>query len=347
MVAIRKEIKVQLRNKTIPQLIIKFLVPAKSAKYDLLRAPGLQNTGGGVGVKYARVEEASEYHLCQRITDIDEIEPTDIVFADWLWFVGDKDQSKTDKIKSFIGLPNVKGIYGSECSVLTWEGKEVQKLIANAHVITHNTEYQRQLYKTLGVYHSQFLCDPIPESVFVPAKDEQVRRLVCMGQISLAKRSDAVVAIFKALEGSGVERCYMGGKMMWGDYQVMKIESDLHDEIESVSDRFIENATQTEVAAITNTSAFYAHVAHHDVASSGCQENMMSANVVFGLIHPMLKERTPYRFTEPLALAEAIAGYEFGSEQHRKDADRVTELAKKWSYEAWNKQLNSILRVVA
>ena len=141
---------------------IKFLVPSKFAKYDLSRPPGLRNTGGGMGVKYARVEQASRIHFCQRITSVDEIEPDDIVFADWLWFVASDGIDKVDCVKPFIELPNVKGIYGSELSVLTWAGKLLDQAIANADVITHNTEYQRQLYRVLGIYTSRFWCDPIP-----------------------------------------------------------------------------------------------------------------------------------------------------------------------------------------
>ena len=110
-----------------PQYSIKFLVPSKIATYDLSRPPGLRNRGGGMGVKYARVEEASRIHFCQRITSVDEIEPHDIVFADWLWFVASDD--KVDAVKSFIELPNVKGIYGSELSILNCQSKLVKQLI--------------------------------------------------------------------------------------------------------------------------------------------------------------------------------------------------------------------------
>ena len=330
-----------------PQYSLKFLVPDKCVGYDLSRPPGLRNPGGGIGVKYARVEEASDFHLCQRASSLDEIEADDIVFADWLWFLPDKKgETHVDKVKAFVSLPNLKGIYGSELSVLTWESQLLKQLIAGTHIITHNTDYQRNLYGILGIYTSRFLCDPIPESVFSPLSQGRERRLVFMGQISLAKRSNAVIEIFNALKGSGVERCYMGGRTMWGDYAPTKIESKLHDEIESASDIFMENATQAEVAAVVNGSSFYGHVSHHDVASSACQENMMSGSVVFGLSHPVLQERTPHRFREPLELANAVRGYELDSPQHTADIDNALQVASQWSYQAWNQQLEAILRSV-
>ena len=320
-------------------------MPAKCIGYDLEKPPGLRNVGGGIGTKYARVEEASEWHECRNIATIKEIEADDIVFADWLWFVGDQEANRVDKIKEFIELPNIKGVYGSELSVLTWPSKEREQLVASVDFITHNTEYQRQLYQAVDIYNSCFLCDPIPEDVFVPTRNTQKRRLVCMGQISLAKRSDAVVEIFKHLKDSGVERCYIGGKQLWGDYKTGRIESDLHDEIKAASDLFIENAKQAELAENINNSAFYGHVSHHDVASSGCQENMLGGSVVFGLGHPMLKERTPYRFDNPKELADAIKSYKIGSEQHIADVKRMIKTAEQWSYAAWNKQIETVLRV--
>ena len=49
-----------------PQYNLKFLVLDKMVHYDLAKPPGLRNTGGGMGTKYARLVEASNYHICQR-----------------------------------------------------------------------------------------------------------------------------------------------------------------------------------------------------------------------------------------------------------------------------------------
>lgn len=94
---------------TIEQYSIKFLAP--SIDYDLSKPPGLRNRGGGTGVKYARINESSDLHLCKSVSSIDEIEADDIVFADWLWFYNEQD--KIDSVKSFLELPNVKGIFSS------------------------------------------------------------------------------------------------------------------------------------------------------------------------------------------------------------------------------------------
>ena len=169
---------------------------------------------------------------------------------------------------------------------------------------------------------------------------------MCLGTVGEMKRSGAVVELFKALKGSGVETCYIGGAGMWGGYESTKRDLALHREIESVADIFIENATQQKTAEMLNTSSYYAHVSHHDVSSIGCQENMSAGNVVFGLLHPILAERTPYRFNNVQDLATAIADYPFQSEQHEMDVSKMTSKSNEWSYQSWIEQIDSILRII-
>ena len=326
---------------------LKFLLPSQFSSYDLLNPPGPHNRGGGVGVKYARIEEAGgDAYDCQRISDVQDVGPEDIVFADWLWFCSTGGKSIVDQVKSFIELPSPRCVYGSELCVLTWPQNVLQRLVEHTDLITHNTAYQRNLYEVIGIYNSRFLCDPVPAPAFAPSAQKKRRRLVCMGQISEAKRSDAVVEIFERLEGSEVERCYIGGCMAWGTYYQDKRSGQLHKQIESLSDLFIENATQQEATEIINESSFYAHVSYHDVASSSNQENMAAGNIVFGLMHPVLRERTKYRFAKPEALAEAVVKYPFQTEKHQEAMKQTVSSAADWSYEAWQEQIDAILRLI-
>ncbi len=329
-----------------PAISLKFLVPPEFVGYDLSRPPSRTNRGGGVGVKYARVEQAGGDDFdCKRISTVDEVEADDVVFADWLWFCTGIDTTMIEQAKRFIELPNPKVLYGSELAVLGYPRTIIRQLVESADLITYNTEYQRDLYKVIDIHNARFLCDPIPESLFKPASAKE-RRLVCVGQISQAKRSEAVVEIFEHLASSEVERVYVGGGMAWGDNHQDKKNSELHFRIADVADEFVENATELEMAQIVNRSAYYGHVSIHDVASSGMQENGAAGNVIFGLTHPVLKERTSYRFSDPKSLAEAVLTYPFESDRHQQDIDAMLAIAKDWSYSAWREQMELILRIM-
>ena len=194
---------------------LKFLIPAQFMNYDLLKPPSFANTGSGVGVKYARIEEAgSPYYNCESVSDTSAVEMGDIVFADWLWFCATQGKGIIDQVKDFIVMQNPKCIYGSECCVVTWPQQLIRQLVQNVNIITHNTEYQKSLYQTINIYNSRFLCDPVPEEIFSPHPRKK-RRLVAVGQISRAKRSEAVLEIFTSLKDTGVERCYVGGSLVW------------------------------------------------------------------------------------------------------------------------------------
>ena len=189
-----------------------------------------------------------------------------------------------------------------------------------------------------------FLCDPIPEEIFVPSA-RKVKRLVMVGQTSEAKRSDATVKIFRDLKSSGVETCYIGGSTVWGD-KAGKKDSQFHYQIQQVADKFVENATQQEVADIINESAYYAHVARHDVASSSMQENIVVQNIIFGLTHPVLRERTSYRYSDASLLASAVAEYPFETDTHKQDMAKLQIIGKQFTYLAWCEQVSNILRII-
>ena len=168
-----------------------------------------------------------------------------------------------------------------------------------------------------------------------------------MGHISEAKRSDAVAELFTLLEPEDIDLIYIGGNMAWGNRMVTKKQMEFQDTIKNCSNHFIENGTQQDVARIVNMASFYAHVSYHDVSSLSMQENMLGGNIVFGLSHPVLRERTPYRFDSPKSLAEAITSYEFGSDQYETDSEMMANYATKhWSFAAWHDQIDAILRLI-
>lgn len=324
---------------------VKFLVPPQFIDYDLSKPPSFNNQGGGMSVTFSRIEgmNTRKYDL-QVIGDVDEIGDDDIVFADWLWFCSCQGKSIVDQAKRFIEISNPKIVHGSETILLTFPRNIVNQIVNNVLFVTHNTEYQKNLYRVMGIYNSRMLCDPIPESVFSPGRKK--RKLVCAGQLASHKNSGAVVEIFKGLEGSGIERVYVGGLTLWGDIKLRREDHKIYENIHANADDFLENAKQSEIADVLSESAFYGHVSFHDTSSLTMQESMMAGNVVFGLGHPVLRERTPYQFKDTESLVKALLDYPFDSDKHKQDMAKTTTKAEEWSYSNWEEQLNSIIRLI-
>ena len=322
---------------------LKFLIPPHFVDFDLLQPMGPKNRGGGTALKYARVQEAAAPHFkCDRVGSTDDVDPGDIVFADWMWFcVTEDDTQPIDRVKHFLEMPNIKIVYGSEFCVVKMPFKLIQEIVDSAEMVLHNSIHLRNFYRIIGIYDSCFLSDPVPP-IFMPSIAKKPR-LVCMGQISEAKNTQAAVSVFEGLKGTGIERVFLGGKSLWGQEFANMRATYLQNAIESASDLFIENATQNEVAKICNESTFYGHYAFHDVSSYSGQENMSAGNIMFGLGHPILKERTDYRFDTVESLTEAIANYSLDAEQYQTDLKRTLEMAEQWSYESWHNQMSIIL----
>lgn len=321
------------------------LIPYTLADYDLLRPPGPDNPGGGVSTKYARCASIPGDLSFRRITTIPEVS-ADTVWADWLWFspafMGEGEDEKEERIEAFLGLDvQFKGISGTELNVLTWADKHRKRLIEGVDVITHVNAYHRQMYRYCGIEESRFLCDPVSEYLFYPAR--KVNRLVCMGQIGPHKRSELVVELFTLLKGTGIQTCYLGSGKMWGMAKNREY-NELHEQIEAVADKFVENATEAQCAYWLNTSKYYAHVAWHDVSPISQRENALGGNVTFTLTHPGMVEVTPYRYQTVAQMAEGILAYHADPKRFRVDSQAARDFGMRTnSYQAWRQQLLKVL----
>ena len=154
---------------------MEMLVSTSAVNFDLARVPGVFNPGGGMGVKYARVEEVlrARFPSIRRVSSLDSC--GDDVIVDALWFVG----KRAKRVEAFLeqDFRSVL-LYGSQEYLVEWPHEERQRLFESVTWVTHNCAYQLALYRATGIYQSQFLCDPVPEHLFYPAK--KVPRIVAI-----------------------------------------------------------------------------------------------------------------------------------------------------------------------
>jgi len=330
---------------TIP--MIDFLIPETHVTYDLTKKNGTNNPGGGIAVKYARVIEAAEpYWEAKRVSETEEI-TSDIVLVDWQWFVNRDREEIIEATKAFLQLDvRLKILYGSDLTIIKAPRKIRELVLEGGHgrsgvdIVTHNSEYQRNLYKAAGIHDSTLLIDPTPEHLFYPA--EKHNRVIAIGQVGWYKRTDLVIKTFHKLTLKGIETCYVGGKNTWGDNVPTAQDVELHEQLKDLADIFIENASTTETAYWTNTSKYYIHVSHHDCSNQAGQENMMAGNLIYGLTHPINRERYGWVHDTTQEIADSITkttDFEKESKTTRKVARR------KYSYATWRHQLGTLLHL--
>ena len=325
---------------------MRILVPEAVAQFDLRMPVGNRNPGGGMSVKYARVEEAlrQRYPDVRRVSTLAEVE-TESVIVDALWFL----DNLASKVDAFLTRKfRFAMLYGSQECLLTWPNKHRVKLLSGIDVITHNCDYQRAMYRACGIHHSQFLCDPVPEHVFYPAP--KVPRIFASGQISIEKNTPALIALFEMLQGSGIETGYLGSATMWGETvssASVAMRYRLQSELEAVTDTFMGNLSQAEVARISNASAYHVHVAHYDCSCQNQQEAAMGGAVLFGLRHPINAERPVMQCHEISELAASIIKVHGIDDGRPLGEEAVHEYAMShWSYAAFLSQFDRILQGV-
>lgn len=321
------------------------LVPESVARFDLSRAPGMTNPGGGMGTKYARAEEvlSRRYPTVRRVWELEQID-TSSVIVDALWFPGEMEE----KIDAFLARGfRFSMLYGSQENLLSWPERLRQKLLSDIDVITHNCEYQRAMYRSVGIYHSQFLCDAVPEEVFSPAPKEP--RIFASGQISTEKNTPALIELFYWLQDLDIQTCYMGSATLWGESVSSSAVSEryqLQAELESVTDEFHGNLSQAQVARISNTSAYHVHVAHYDCSCQNQQEAALGGAVLFGLGHPINAERPVMGALSIEGLVDAITTVHTVGEGQAYQAEIHEHALRHWSYEAFLGQFDKILQGV-
>ena len=321
--------------------MIDILIPEAIVGYDLALPPGHSNAGGGMAVKYARVEEAlASLYTARRVSALEDV-TADIVIVDPLWFCWGMDFEEAAEAFCCAGLERVL-ICGSEQNLLTWPARWRAEIVhRQARWCAHNTRYQQRLFRVAEIYDSEFLCDPIPEHVFYPAEKEP--RIYSSGQISWEKRTGDLVELFTYLQGSDIETCYIGSATTWGDNDYPSAVSERHrlqSALEDVTDIFLGNVSQAKVAAYANTSLHYVHVSEHDTSCQAQEEAGMGGAQLWGLRHPLNAERPVRQFVSVAECAQVILDTPISLESQQRTYDYAM---KHWSYEAFLNQFHKIL----
>ena len=289
------------------------LVPDVAARYTLERPPGPRNPGGGVGIKYARMEQmlSQAYHV-HRTSQLDTVE-TDFVIVEPLWFSWFEDQRADahaidTRLDTFIErmFRNIL-VCGSEQELYLWPAQRRQKLLTTAHHITHNCTYLRNLFQAAGIPNSRLLCDPVPEHVFYPTIKQN--RIYAASHISWQKNTKALIELYRTLQDTDIETVYAGSAQTWGDSATevaLRNRHHLEAELREVTDTFLGDVPPHTVAFYGNAAQHHIQVAHHDTCCQNQQEAALAGATLWGLNHPINTERPVNQFQNIETLAAAL-----------------------------------------
>ena len=325
--------------------MINILLPKAVAQYDMSRPPGFDNPTCGMGLKYARVEEALRlrYPNVRRVWDVDQVN-ADVVIVDPLWFKHGERDTRLQVLDEFLRQNyGCVLLFGAEQFLMVMPDELRRRLLPNVTWVTHCSRYQQHVFRTRGIHNSTYLSDPIPE-IFAPGT--KVSRVYTASQVNWEKRTNHLIEIYAALQYTPIETVFVGSATMWGEH-ISNIERGvrfrLQSDLESVCNTFVGNAAAQEVSVWANTSMHHVHVGQHDVSSPNQQEAALSGCVLWGMGHPLNEERPVYQYRHAREIVDAMLKMERSEWQKRSEMVREFAL-RHWSYEAFLTQFARLLQ---
>ena len=271
-----------------------YLTLDRYSKYDQFLPITPSNSGGGMGEKtiWAVNTLSSQYSV--RVSQ--DIEPDhEIVVVEPLWFRirGGMNNLTTPPLEESVDSfeknnAQLKIVYTSETSLMKLPPEYRRAIIASADVITSNCDFQKNQFNMMDI-PSQLLCDIAPEHLYYNPLVPKRLSVVALGRISTTKNSQKVLDIFRALEGTGIERVYIGSANLWGDES--RIDKHLEQEIKRYSDKFYRNIPHIMVGKILSNIAFAIFDTFHDCCSTSNLQALMSGILCFYGVHGLWNER--------------------------------------------------------
>ena len=324
--------------------MINYLAPSKYRDYNPYLSPGRGNPGGGVATKVYRVNEAANLRwLTSIVSDLSKVDAP-VVLVEPLWFCMPGKLFR-HKIEAFKKLDAMKIFYGTELSPLKWPATLRSEILGACDAITVCCDYQREMFRYIGVDSALTLCDPVPSTIFGDTTTRR-KRLVAAGKIGWQKNSETVADLFEEVEAvshGDLQTVYLGGADMWGDVP-SPINTQLQCRLEAVSTEFILNAPMDVVAREMNEAIFFAHCGYHDTNPALQLESSMAGCITVALPHPTMAGRSEYVvFPNVEAMAAAMA------EMSLEEIEEGSKKAREWalancSYETFLGQLEQVIQ---
>lgn len=314
--------------------MLQFLTLENYAGYDLEKLPSENPQGGGMSMKWARIEALCNHYFIdyELNTAHDGISDDaglvmDVDYVYHLWRTGGFEafmdwlvnrQSRTVLMcttRMALRMPkNVLVGVVNECSAVGSSCKFVQRLLR---------------------YHgvsSQLFVDPILDSYSENAVGvERENRVIATGQISWFKNTRQVIDVFTALKDSPIRTMYVGGAGFWSNHFVNDSSMSMQHELERICDEYIEEATESEFAKLLYGSRFGLWCAWHDCSAYSLFEMMYAGVIPVCVPHGLADDLDVRTFDSADKMAEAIL--ELSDEDTSRESEALSVITRKRSGE--------------
>ena len=249
------------------------------------------------------------------------------------------ERSRIAQVKEY---PGRKILLCSEMEVLRWHGEMQEAAIEAVYgKVFASSRYQRSLLNAVGI-QSDVIYEPINEYLYYPGVKRQ-KQVTAIGSVKHIKNIEMVIDVFRALEGLGYHRVYVGSPNAWAGKVYRKQEAaydaHLYEALLTVCDEHYEASPGTVVARILSESEFYINFAYHEVCCRTAMEALMAGCGVIGGMHPLWEEYPVLAQVENAAQCVAVLDEHAGN----VDAQKTREWAvKNFGFDRFEKQIKRV-----
>ena len=240
-------------------------------------------------VKHAlNCEVISDVHVLETLT-IDDLLIEPLIFKNY--------RTDEDFANCIDILENWKGrkvLLCSEMEPFRWTGKRAWQILETVDTVLASCRYQAKLLEAINVPVEKIVYEPVNEKLFYPARKEDW--VVAVGAPTHVKNVDALIEVFRGLEGTPLKRVYIGGPIVWGNVTSMKHETGFdnimqkYEVLKAVSDIHYPPSAQTKVAYILSKAKYYLNFAYHETCCRTAMEAMLSGVGILAGEHPLFEE---------------------------------------------------------
>ena len=293
-------------------MVIDLLTLPQFLNLDIQARRGHQNSGGGMSsLVNAFISVLSNRYRIRTVTTLSEI-GSDYVIIDAVFF-GCLDARGSYQFAELAEQLTAVKRKSPDRKMLLWCAEKTflrmppvhrEAILSCMDAVVVTDPYIENLFKAINVVPIGYLCDCINPDVFRPGEKEL--SVIHVGALKHIKNIDWVIDIYERLEGTGIQRIYLGSAALWSSEN--RIEDQvLIEKIQSITETYIPNASIAEVAYQNAHAAFTVNNTWHDCSSRANEELLMSGVISIYGEHPLFNGRPGFKVKTPQEAVEKIS----------------------------------------
>ena len=271
--------------------------------YDASRGMSTENPGGGVSVKIENLVRAVP--SIQIITDISDA--GNILLVEPLWFTAGKDDFEA-RVDAYTAYDGFKMLWTSDFTFTRWTGSEREAIFDATDVVAGNSPYMRDILSVYAEDKTAYLTDPFDVRQIDISKKRE-RAIYGNSQIIVEKGIAEIIAIYEGLEGSGLQRQFIGSTDNWGIEINPETSRMLDMRLTQVCEKRVRHASRSDVAKLASLAWLGLFFAGYETFGYAMIEALAGGCWVFCGTHLAYRGRPVHVCSSPEYAINAIESF--------------------------------------